>query len=1451
MSASSPRKSRRTKGRHRVARPEPTTVQWLRVGALTVGVGAALVTGQGAAVASPSTAVVDSVNLDEEEEGAAIGPDELVDGDSGSSSTVVEESEAPAVDDPVSDPPLQPTTAAATTEPAVPAPLTEDPEKDRAEDLIDGDDGQSSSSTGDGSIEGTVSNSAPNVDSGTSAPPTTTQVKPTLEPPITAVVPNKTKSTATATAGTPPSSGIDAQVAVNFSSGSQQNVIDAAVSVHTRTAPQTLSVYADIAPQTQEPTLQRNLLTLLGLMPSNGTTPSTPTGASPYFALVWGLTRRFQSTFFNQSPYASPIVTGSPSNGTVSGSIGAGDPDGDPLQYALAVAPSRGTIQLNADGTYVYTANPALTASGGTDTFTVAVAETNASEHIHGPSGFLNRILSAWSGGRIPLNDGSTTRVVVPVSITSADGTPIVATPAFSYTVDPNTAVVIGRVNVVDPNTDPLRFTVVSAVDPTKGVLSVNAATGQFVFTPTAQARHAAYATTAEDATGFTVSVTDGKGFDASVVVRLPIVAKQVSQASSIQLSELAQLVATGQIDVVENSDGEIRTIEGKFIDASVKDAADAAATLNRVAALIGAPSQFADTAHITSKTVQQVRRDGTAFAETYYYVSPTQNGIRVIGSQIVLVTNASGDVTGLYSTYDNDLTAVDTAAAESIDEVSEAIAAVKAAIAAKSSGAASSVSSISFTAEKVIVPDTNTGRLTLAWQVTAVDTKTIGLGAVSTYFVSANGASSGTVIDEDVEFEGASAIRQGNWGGTSFNYNIKTEGSTLVYEGVDPISGQIVRVYRATRDDAEDAVLVKTQTGSPDGAALTALRYVQYVSNHYRNVLGFEIPSGRNNADGGAYGHATDVYIVPKIEIIAGAGTNLASSDMIFGYGSEAARDIVAHEYTHIVEKMIVGDGKGLDYNPEGYAMKEAYADLMGNLIENKPMSNRGRFDFGEDMLVCDSVPDDQKALSQCAFRNNLVPGAVKSEGNDFHYHYDDFDGSKGNERDDKPGGGYRAYNNSTIFSSAVSAAMADDRTQGVTSVEWQRVVLHSLYKLSVTSGFTDARSAIIGSAKAQGFSVDEIQALQKGFDDVGIVATNYRIGASVSTSLGASGAPIDIVTSADGKKSFVIDGTNALYVVDTTAAPKPDVVKVELSSSATDIAVNAAGTRAYVANGSAGTVTVVDYSTGVPIRTTVNVGGQASRISTSDDGRRTIVVDSSNGTAIVLDFDGVTTSVSAPINIGTSPAAVAISATGSKAIIGNYQSRTVTIINEGGTQPTQTVAVSGSPRSVVISANGTRAMVYNANGSVDVIDLISETLEPIRITDTFDSYDQVGFMAISADGTRGWITNHSTSNTVAYVDLEAAQPAVSYININDYAHSIATTADGKRAFVVTHGKLYVIDVSKHLNDPSRSTPYASNIDINNNASDYQQVTASRNGSYIVATNISGDVAVLYGTAF
>lgn len=81
------------------------------------------------------------------------------------------------------------------------------------------------------------------------------------------------------------------------------------------------------------------------------------------------LTRR---TLFNQLPTASPVqISMSELTGSIVGTIGAVDAEGDPLLYSLTQAPQFGTVQIAPDGTYTYTP----TADRITDTFTVAVTD--------------------------------------------------------------------------------------------------------------------------------------------------------------------------------------------------------------------------------------------------------------------------------------------------------------------------------------------------------------------------------------------------------------------------------------------------------------------------------------------------------------------------------------------------------------------------------------------------------------------------------------------------------------------------------------------------------------------------------------------------------------------------------------------------------------------------------------------------------------------------------------------------------------------------------------------------------------------------------------------------------------------------------------------------------------------------------------------------------------------
>ena len=78
-------------------------------------------------------------------------------------------------------------------------------------------------------------------------------------------------------------------------------------------------------------------------------------------------------TFFNQAPTLDPIQLTGQSEGTITGVIGAVDPEGDPLVYSISQAPRYGSAVVDTDGTYTYTPGPGFT---GIDSFIVEAADT-------------------------------------------------------------------------------------------------------------------------------------------------------------------------------------------------------------------------------------------------------------------------------------------------------------------------------------------------------------------------------------------------------------------------------------------------------------------------------------------------------------------------------------------------------------------------------------------------------------------------------------------------------------------------------------------------------------------------------------------------------------------------------------------------------------------------------------------------------------------------------------------------------------------------------------------------------------------------------------------------------------------------------------------------------------------------------------------------------------------
>ena len=101
--------------------------------------------------------------------------------------------------------------------------------------------------------------------------------------------------------------------------------------------------------------------------------PAAPT--SSFTLILEAIRREINRLFNNKAPTAAPAQTHQSADGVVTGSLGASDPEGDPLRYTVTQAPERGSVIVDAAGNFTYTPGAGLAATGGADTFVVQVRD--------------------------------------------------------------------------------------------------------------------------------------------------------------------------------------------------------------------------------------------------------------------------------------------------------------------------------------------------------------------------------------------------------------------------------------------------------------------------------------------------------------------------------------------------------------------------------------------------------------------------------------------------------------------------------------------------------------------------------------------------------------------------------------------------------------------------------------------------------------------------------------------------------------------------------------------------------------------------------------------------------------------------------------------------------------------------------------------------------------------
>jgi VCBS repeat-containing protein len=247
----------------------------------------------------------------------------------------------------------------------------------------------------------------------------------------------------------------------------------------------------------------------------------------------------------NRAPINGVADIGVPgSDGKVTGTVSATDPDGNSLSYSGTTTTSHGAVVVNSDGSFTYSPTP--TARHG--------ASANGAGVIH-------------DGFSVTVSDGNGGTLAVPVSVVVS---PKNSAPG-AISVDPGspnavTGVVTGSVHATDADQDTLTYTV-STQPGHAQQFEFDSTTGSFTYKPTGDARHAA-ANGGSTTDSFAITITDGYGGTTTTNVSVTVApAQTVPNQAPRNLS--ASITGTGADGIVSgliraaDPDGDLLTFTG------------------------------------------------------------------------------------------------------------------------------------------------------------------------------------------------------------------------------------------------------------------------------------------------------------------------------------------------------------------------------------------------------------------------------------------------------------------------------------------------------------------------------------------------------------------------------------------------------------------------------------------------------------------------------------------------------------------------------------------------------------------------------------------------------------------------------------------------------------------------------------------------------------------------
>ena len=343
--------------------------------------------------------------------------------------------------------------------------------------------------------------------------------------------------------------------------------------------------------------------------------------------------------------------------------------------------------------------------------------------------------------------------------------------------------------------------------------------------------------------------------------------------------------------------------------------------------------------------------------------------------------------------------------------------------------------------------------------------------------------------------------------------------------------------------------------------------------------------------------------------------------------------------------------------------------------------------------------------------------------------------------------------------------------------------------------------------------------------FDSFTITVTNGQASTPVTVRVPISAArlQVDQSTTVGSTPTGVAVSGNKVYIANRASktvsvldSTNTVIATVPVGTAPTGVAANPNGKWVYVANNGSNNVSVIDTATNKVV-STITVGTSPTAVAVNPSGTRTYVTNTGNiltgGTVSVIDtttINGIATNkVIATIKVGTSPTAVALNPTGTRAYVTNagniLTGGTVSVIDTATNKVVSTIGVGSTPNAVALNPSGTRAYVTNyGSNSVSVIDTTTNT----RVA-TIGVGSRPTAVLVTPDGSAVYVV--SDTDTLTVIDTKT-NTVVSNVAIDTPAeagaHSIALSANRSRILVTDaiDGRVRALSLA-HVNSAPAGT--------------------------------------------